>query len=549
MKISFEIAFTLYLFCSINIHTQQFGKEDTISLSHSTESIKKHTEVLASDIFEGRGTGTTGGSLAAKYIASEFAKYGLKTVGEINSFYQNIPMHSSYPLKFSELKIHSDDEEILFELQKDYLLYKSGQQTFTPIPLPLVFVGFGIIAPEYDYNDYHSIDVEDKIVVFLDGEPESDDPEFFNGEAPTVYKYSLTKQRIALSRGAAGSILIPDIEYKNWERHVNEFAFEDVNLAYTASNNLSLIINPDALHLLFKNSGYSYNQILQMKKEHRLQSFELNSRLSFKGEYLQRDFLSQNIAGMIEGSDPYLKDSYLIISAHYDHLGIGLAAGKDSIYNGALDNAIGVSVLLELARSFSEFNIKPKRSIIFLALTGEEKGLLGSLYYTDNPLVPLYKTIADINIDGVAFFRDFESIVGIGSEYSTLKSYLNQTASRLDLTVENVPSEFNQTEAFNQSDQVSFATAGIPSILVLEGLKNKNKSREEVLNSFIDYIVNRYHSPKDDLNQNIDYVAAAQHTEVLFELALNLANSEKTPDWKSGSPFINARLRSIAEKK
>jgi Zn-dependent M28 family amino/carboxypeptidase len=239
----------------------------------------------------------------------------------------------------------------------------------------------------------------------------------------------------------------------------------------------------------------------------------------------------------------------VIISAHYDHLGIGPAVNGDSVYNGALDNAIGVSVLLELAKTFAELSSPPKRSIIFLSLTGEEKGLLGSSYYTDNPLVPLYKTIANINIDGIAFFRDFESIVGIGSEYSTLESYLNKTASGLNLSVEGVPPEFKGFEAFNQSDQVSFAYAGIPSILVLEGLKNKNKNREEVLNAFIDYILNRYHSPFDDLNQDIDYIAAAQHANVLFDLMFAIANSEDTPEWNSGSPFINARLRSIAEKK
>jgi hypothetical protein len=490
-----------------------------------------------------------GGNLAAKYIAFEFAKYGLKPLTKDNTFYQNIPMHGSYPLKTSELKIFSGEEEITLQLEKDYLLYKSGQQTFTPVPLQIVFVGYGIVAPEFDYNDYQEIDVEGKIVVFLDGEPESDDPEFFNAEAPTVYNYPISKQRIALSRGAAGSILIPDIKNASWERYVNEFAFEDINLAYTASNNLSLIINPELLHLLFKNSRFSYHEILQMKDEHRLQSFELNSRLSFKGEYLQRDFLAQNIIAMVEGNDSEMKDSYLIISAHYDHLGIGPAVDGDSVYNGALDNAIGVAVLLELAKQFSENSTSIKRSIIFIALTGEEKGLLGSSYYTDNPLLPLYKTIANINIDGIAFFRDFQSVVGIGSEFSTLKDFLIEAATQISMHVEPIPPQFKSFEAFNQSDQLSFASAGVPSILVLEGTKNKHKSQEEVLISFIDYMVNRYHSPFDDLSQEIDYLAAAQHTQVLFDLAISLLNSKEFPEWKAGSPFINARLRSIAEKR
>jgi hypothetical protein len=544
LKISLLLFFfTQFVFAQVSTTSELFN------LDTASESIKEHTQVLAGDDFEGRGTGTTGGNLTAKYIGSEFAKYGLKPISKERTFYQNIPMHGSHPLQSSELKLYLDDDEIDLELEKDYLLYKSGQQTFTPVPLPLVFVGFGIVAPEFDYNDYQEIDVEGKIVVFLDGEPESDDPEFFNGEAPTVYNYPISKQRIALSRGAAGSILIPDIKNKSWEKLADEFAFEDINLAYSASNNLSVILNPDVVNHIFKNSGFNYSRILEMKEEHTLKSFELNVLLTFKGEYLQRDFLAQNVIAMVEGNDSELRDSYLIISAHYDHLGIGPVVDGDSIYNGALDNAIGVAVLLELARQFSESNNSVNRSIIFLALTGEEKGLLGSSYYADNPLVPLYKTIANINIDGIAFFKDFQSVVGIGSEFSTLKDFLIETTTQMGLQVEPIPPQFKVVEAFNQSDQLSFASAGVPSILVLEGTKNKNKSEEEVLYAFIDYMINRYHTPFDDLSQEIDYAAAAQHTEILFELAFSLVNSENVPEWKPGSPFINARLRSIAEKK
>jgi len=549
MKISFEIAAFIFLFYSVEVYSQQFADSVTLRLNKSAEQIKKHTEVLSSDIFEGRGTGSTGGNLAAKYIASEFAKYGLEPLTKDNTFYQNIPMHGSYPLESSELKIFSDDEEVSFQLKKDYMLYKSGQQTFIPVPLPIVFVGYGIVAPEFDYNDYQEINVEGKIVLFLDGEPESNDPAFFGGEVPTIYNYPASKQRIALSRGAAGSILIPDIKTGDWSNLILDFAFEDISLAYSASNNLSILINPESVDYLFKNSAYSFSQVLQMKDEHRLHSFPLNAELTFKGEYIQRDFLAQNVAGIIEGKNSKLKDSYLIISSHYDHLGFGPSIDGDSIYNGTLDNAIGVSVLLELAKQFSETNISDSRSIIFLALTGEEKGLLGSKYYTDNPLVPLYKTIANLNIDGIALFRDFQSVIGVGAEYSILENFLTETAYKFGLKVDSIPPQFKIFEAFNQSDQISFATAGVPSILVLEGTKNKHKSEDEVLNAFIDYMVNRYHTPSDDLTQNVDYVAAAQHAEILFDLTLSIVNSDEIPEWKPGAPFINARLRSIAEKK
>jgi hypothetical protein len=505
--------------------------------------------ILADDSLEGRGTGTRGEHLAASYIAAEFQKYGLKPAGTGNSFFQNIPMHGSTPLPSSELIVYNNFRSSALQLSSDYLLYKSGQQTFTPVPLQLVFVGFGITAPEYDYNDYHEIDVEGKIVVFLDGEPESDNIDFFNAEAPTIYSYPISKQRLALSRGAAGSIIIPVNKNLNWTKNIQDFSFEDVNLAYSASNNLSIMINPDIASILFEDSEFSFSKVLQMKEEKKITSFALNTKLSFRGNYIQRDFVAKNIVGMVEGSDSDLKDNYLLISAHYDHLGTGPVINGDSIYNGALDNAIGVSVLLELAKNFASLNIHPKRSIIFLALTGEEKGLLGSIYYTDNPVVPLYKSIANINIDGIALFRDFLSVVGVGSGYSTLNKYLTDAASKFGIIVEDIPPEFNQFEAFNQSDQLSFASAGIPSILVLEGLKNKNKTKDEVSNAFINYIVNRYHSPQDDLNLDIDFIAATQHAKLIFDFAFSLLNNEEVPEWNSGSPYINARLRSIAEKK
>ena len=513
----------------------------------SEDNIKRHMQFLASDIFEGRGTGTIGGNLAAKYIALEYAKYGIKPCSKENNYYQYIPMHGSVALPSSELKMYSGEKETILKLNKDYLLFNSGQQTFVPIPLQLVFVGYGIIAPEFDYNDYQSIDVEGKIVVMLNGEPESDDPDFFKGRIPTVYSSSNAKQRLAISRGAAGCIIIP--LRTNWEYKEQQFSFEDVTLAYSVTGNLSILINPKTAKKIFENAKYSFDDVLLMKEEGKLISFPLETKISFNGDFKQRDFIASNIVGLVEGSDEELKDSYIIVSAHYDHLGIGVPVNDDSIYNGALDNAIGVSVLLELARIFSQSNIHPARSILFIAITGEEKGLLGSIYYTDHPLFPLHKTIADINIDGIALFKDFEGVVGVGSEYSTLDEFLKEAAGELNIRIENIPPQFKRFEAFSESDQLAFASAGIPSILIMEGLKHKNMSDEKVLEAFINYMINTYHTPSDDLNQSISYEAAVEHLQLLYNFCYLLAQSTEIPVWKPESPFINARLRSIAEGK
>ena len=517
----------------------------------SKENLIEHTFTLGSDEFEGRGTGEPGGEKAAQYLANEFQKLNLEPLGDNNTYFQNIRMHGAKPLTTSELVLHKDGEEIKFNLWDDYLLYSSGEQTFIPAPLELIFAGYGIVAPEYDYNDYQSINVEGKIVVFLEGEPISEDRSFFDAERPTIHSYPDVKQRVALSRGARGSILIPyypDEDFPGWEKLKNGFSFEDVTLAYSVTNSLALLFKPEAARILFSNSGYTLDDIYNFHSKGYMISFEMNCGISFRGEFKERDFIASNIIGMVEGKDSELKDSYMIVSAHYDHLGIGVPVKGDSIYNGVFDNAIGVSAVLELARIFSE-KAESKRSIIFILLTGEEKGLLGSKYYTDNPVVPLYKTVADINIDGVALFDNFKSVIGIGAEYSTLTDFLNNVAADDKVKVTHIPSEFRNADAFSRSDQVSFANAGIPSILVMEAPDYVSMSKAEGLKKFIKYSEDIYHSPFDDLSQYMNFDAAVQHIDIIYDLCKMLVNSEEVPVWENDAPYINARLRSIAEKK
>ncbi len=536
----------LFLSCEVPAQSSSVLKE------LSRDSFKRNLNFLGSDLFEGRGTGTAGGNLAAKYLALEYEQIGLSTITQKNSYYQYIPMHGGIPLESSVLNIFHGTQIEKLKLKEDYLLYVSGEQTFVPKPLEIVFAGYGIVAPEFDYNDYQSIDVEGKIVAYLDGEPKSDNPEYFAGNESTVYSSFEAKQRTALARGARGSILIPnlaDSKYYSWEETILLFSFENVTLAYTPSNSLSILLNPERAEVLFKDSGYNYKEILRMHSLTQIKSFPLKCSLSFKGEFKERDFVASNIVGIIEGSDSQLKDSYIIVSAHYDHLGIGPAIRGDSIYNGVYDNAMGVAALLEIAKLFSKEEYKPKRSIIFILLTGEEKGLLGARYYTDNPIVPLYKTIANINIDGIASFDKFKSVVGVGSNYSTLEESLIKTNNNMNLVMDSIPREFASEEAFTQSDQFAFALAGIPSILILEGTKYENISSEEGINKMIEYYFDYYHSPFDDLSRYINYDASMQHIDLLFNFIQLLSNSAEVPKWKKGSPFINQRLRSIAEKR
>jgi hypothetical protein len=529
--------------------TSQIYSQKKYSDRVNPDSLYAHLTYLSSDELQGRGTGTRGERQAAHYISGRLKMYKVLPAIHGNSYYQNIPMHSSQVTPGSELKLAVNNHIHQLTLDDDYLLYKTGARTFIPNLVSLVFVGYGILAPEYDYNDYQTVDVQDKIVVFLKGEPISEDANFFNGEKPTIYSSSETKQRIAISRGARGSIIIPNprsLRKYSWEYIRKEFSFEDIELAYSVNAHLSVLMNPEIADTLFIGAPKSLNDIYEMDKTSLMQSFNLNTKLSFTGKFIERDFLTANVAGIIEGE----KNNYLLLSAHYDHLGIGPAIDGDSIYNGLSDNAAGVAALLEISRVLSVMPENLKRSVLVLFTTGEEKGLLGSIYYTDHPIVPLYQTSANINIDGLAIFDEFEDVVGVGGELSTMGTDLLHITRRLGLNLSEIPKEFFiESQSLNRSDQFAFARAGIPSILIVEGLNYKNTPYDQGIERMIRWNEEIYHTPFDDLSQNINLDAAVQHTQILLEYIIHLANKESDPQWKPGMPFIPARLRSIAEKR
>lgn len=547
------IILTLSIFLFIIDIGHLCGQSDDSKVIVNQDNIIKHTYFLGSDRLEGRGTGTEGENSAAEYISHLMHEYGLIPIGERISYFQNIPMHGSVPLPTSRFILYDGDTQNELTLDTDYQLYKSGAETFIPDPIPLVFAGYGIIAPEYDYNDYQSIDVQGKVVVFLSGEPYSEDPNFFNGKRPTEYSAPEIKQRIALSRGARGNIMIPvrgEKDWTNWEHWIKEFAFEHVTLAYTVSSHMSALLNPGIADLIFNDSEFLFSDIINMHEKGIISSFDLNTSVSFEGEFEERDFIARNIVASVPGTDSELQDTYLIVSAHYDHLGIGPAVKNDSIYNGVLDNALGVASLIEIARLFSDLDPAPLRTTVFMFLTGEEKGLLGSTYYTDHPIIPLHKTIANINIDGISAFDLFNDVIGIGSEYSTLEEDLIEVLDSLGLGFSKLPGEyFYESENINRSDHFAFMKAGIPSVLVTEGLHYKNTPYDQGVQRMINWNKNIYHSPFDDLNQPLNFDAVQQHAELIFEFAWFMANKTLAPEWKSGSTFINARLRTIAEKR
>ncbi|MEK6649454.1 MAG: M28 family peptidase [Bacteroidota bacterium] len=515
-----------------------------------TVAIRRHMEVLADDSLEGRGTGTRGGSAAADYIVRQLASWGLQPAGGERSFRQQIPVHGAIALKGTSLPIPAGATPLQPTLWEEFILLSAGNHTFIPRPVPLIFVGYGIIAPEFDYNDYRELDVRGAVVVFLAGEPASDDSSYFGGPAATMHGSLHRKQEVALARGARGTILLPtqrDPTFLHWERWRREFSFEDVRLPYGVPEQLHLILRSSVADVLFQGAPIPFREVLRRDSVGGVRSIPLAAKLTFDGRFHERDSVADNIAAIVPGGDPLLKGSYVLVGAHYDHLGIGEAVEGDSIYNGLFDNAMGVSVQLELARLFSQEAMRPARSILFVFFTGEEKGLIGSRYYTSNPLRPLSATVAMINIDGVAGFEPFRSIIPVGADLSTIRDHVAAVASRHALTIESVPPIFLEGDPLSSSDHWSFIEAGVPSMLLSEGFTYDRTSREEGVQRFVEWGLRRYHRPQDDLRQPIAMDAVDQHATVLRDIILEIANTYQPPQWLPGSPYAMARLRSVAE--
>ena len=518
----------------------------------SVEQIRRHTVVLGSDALEGRAPGTAGGRRAAAYIEDELRRLGVRPWGDEGGFLQHVPLHAVTPLDDSRLVLTSLGEARELALGSDYLLLTTGAQTWLPRPVPMVFVGYGIVAPEFDYNDYADVDVRGKVVAFLDGEPRSADPEYFAGPEITVYSAADTKQRIALSRGAVGSVLIP-VEGNGgedrWQRLRREFAFDHLTLAYSIPRHLSLILHPSEAPGLFENALFDIHQVLAMRNEHTLRSFHLPVSISFEGSFRTRSFTSPNVVGLIEGSDPALNDSYVIVSAHYDHLGIGPDVGGDSIYNGVVDNALGVAGVLEIARVLNLRTGPPRRSVVLFFPTAEEEGNLGSSFFLDHPPAPLSSFVANINVDGLAFFDTFDDVVGIGGELSDLGSMLSDATRGLGVEVSR-PDEFAWGhEAYARSDQAAFAAVGVPAILVSEGFSWHRTSREEAIARATQWLTTVYHSPADDVEQPLDFAASAQHLGIVLALVLTVADSPAPPEWHPGVRYAYQRALSLANER
>jgi len=509
---------------------------------------QQHLEVLGSDRLQGRGTGTEGELMAARYLAQMLRNSGIQTALPNGSFFQQIPMHGSRVLDESNFQLYTPSDSLTYHNRKDFLVENTGNLQLHLKPVEMVFAGYGIIAPEHDYNDYQSLDVRGKIVIYLDGEPSSEDEAYFDGPEPSIYSFSDSKRRIALSRGAVGSVLISGSKTDGtWDKQQLAYGFEEVKLAYSPTSLLNILVPFEVAENFFQGAQLTLEQVQLLDKREDMRSFPLVSRFRFNGKYAERDFVARNVIGFIPGLNKRYSDEYLLLTAHYDHLGIGPPMNGDSIYNGVFDNAAGVAALLEIGRMIAQ---KPlERSVLLVFVSGEERGLLGSLYYVDHPVRPLHRALANINIDGISMFEPFREVIGVGGEMSSLGSLLTSFTAKSGIQALGDSQVKNAQSLFTRSDQIVFARAGIPSILVIEGNAYQSSDPQAGQNRMKQWVKNIYHTPFDDLSQPINYAAVEQHVMLLKNFLRSVAAVEQQIEWKPGIPYRVERFRSRAENR
>ena len=502
----------------------------------SAENMKAHMTFLSSDLLEGRDAGSRGFDIAADYVASQFRQLGLTPAGDNGSFFQRVPLWASRPTSQGRVVLKGPGGDIALVFGEDYFPGRTPVAGETRISAPLVFVGFGVVAPEHGRDDYEGLDMKGKIVVALSGAPNG-----LQTEERAYYANGRTKRREAAAHGAIGLITVetplgeklrPFAEgLRAWDSWGMTWRGPDGQPFDPAPGVPSLAsISVKGAAKLFAGAAKSYDDVIAaVEATDGAPHFNLavSGDITITGE--TKGVESKNVAAILPGSDPRLKDEVVVLSAHLDHIGIGKPVNGDTINNGTLDNAAGVATTLEVARTFSEARKRPRRSILFLTVTGEEKGLLGAEYFARNPTVPLQKIAADVDIDMPVLTYDFTDVVAFGADRSGIGPAVRRAAGRMGLALSGDP--MPEQGLFTRSDHYRFVEVGVPAVFLMTGFQNGGEQ------AFRGFLANCYHKPCDDLSQPISYAAGAKFARINYEITRELTDMPRRPTWNKGDFF------------
>ena len=503
----------------------------------SADRVKAHVAFLADDLLEGRGTGARGHEIAMRYVASQFAAYGLTPGAKDGSWFQ--------PVILSEARAGSVPASVTitagkaaplrFAQASEIIVGSSQTDATTDVAAPVVFAGFGLDAPEQGFNDYAGIDVRGKIVVIFAGIPKGPPNE-------VLAHLSRQKSVMAAARGAIGIITIPTLEsnrLRPWDRQKQNYGTPSMTWVkpdgspYVAAPAMraSAMFSMVAAEALFSGSRQPLATLLAAadRSAAALKGFALPAQVRITSTSLQRKVETANVVAKIEGSDPVLKAEYVGIMGHLDHLGSNPDKAGDKIYNGALDNAAGVAVMLEVAHGFAHDAVKPKRSLIFVANTAEEKGLLGAESFANDPPVPIADIVSVVDLDQPLLLYDFTDVIAFGGDHSSMGEAIARAAAKAGVAVS--PDPMPAETIFVRSDHYTFVKRGVPALLLATGFANGGKDAWE------HYLATDYHQPSDDMKLPINWKAGARYAQVNYLIAREIADAATRPRWYEGDYF------------
>ncbi|MGB9234261.1 MAG: M28 family metallopeptidase [Terriglobales bacterium] len=510
--------------------------DDPISVSPSHfngQSWWSHVKFLADDRLEGRDTGSRGERTAQKYAVKQLKKAGAQAAGE-NGFYQPVKFVKRQIVeKDSSLTLIRDGRREPLVLGKDAII-GTRIMPAPEVSAPLVFVGYGLSIPEKNYDDFAGLDLHGKIAVIFLGSPAE-----IPGPLSSHYQASAERWKALRAAGAVGAISIPNPASMDipWSRMALNRAHPSMELDYpefneTEGGKLTATINPASAEKFFAGSGHTFAEIAALAKARQpLPHFPLAVSLEAKTQIEVTKVESANIVAKLPGSDPTLKDEYVVLSAHLDHIGIGEPINGDRIYNGAMDNGSGSALVLDMAASFKQHPENLRRSILLVLVTGEEKGLLGSKYFAAHPTVPAKSMVADVNVDMFLPIVQLKLLTVEGLDESDLGDRAREAAQSLGVKVQADPEP--QRNIFIRSDQYNFIRHGVPSIMMELGAEPGSPEQK----IFKDWLTQRYHAPSDDVNQPVDLEAAARYEEIVRDLLIKVADEPQPPRWKQESFF------------
>jgi len=511
------------------------------------ERIRAHVKFLASDLLEGRGTGQRGGDIAAEYIATQFALDGLKPAGDNGTYMQKVPMVGVTTLPETTFSIiPASGAPIDLKPLTDYVAFNETQEPESEVDAEIVYVGYGIEAPEYNWDDYKGVDVKGKVLLMLVNEPPSNDIKFFKGRALTYYGRWVYKYEEAARKGAVGAILVhqSDMASYPWDVVRNSNSGEKSFLKLEGQPKLKVAswVQLDVARQIAATSGRDMLRLMADANSRDFHPVVLQAHLKAQMVSKIRPFQSNNVIAMLPGSDSRLRDEAVMYSAHYDHLGIRPDMPGDNIYNGANDNATGCGILLEIARVYSLATQKPRRSIIFASVTAEEQGLLGSEYLGKHPPVAAGKIALDLNYDDVPPLGSPEEVEVSGSERTTFYPTVEAMAKEFRLTIR--PDSHPEAGHYYRSDHFSLARVGIPAFSINEGMKYKGHDISWGMQQAEEYTQKHYHQPSDEYHPDMDFTGDAVMARFGFALGWQAASMPKLIGWEKGDEFEAARMKS-----